>query len=65
MCLGQEHVPQTQLSCPLLHVLNDSRMRGEALLCGLANLAEVYLVGGNAFFFDESLDLDVVLVHRL
>ena len=60
MCLGQEHVPQPKLSCPLLHLLDDRRVRREALFGGLADLAEVDLVGGNAFFFDELLDLEGV-----
>lgn len=66
MCLGQEHVPQPKLAGPLLHIFNDGWMRREALFCGLANLAEVYLVGGDAFFFDELLNLidELVGVQR-
>jgi hypothetical protein len=33
-------------------------MRGEAFLGRLTNLAEVYGVGGDAFFFDKLLYLD-------
>jgi hypothetical protein len=33
----------------------------EALLCGFPDLADVDGVGGDAFFFDELLDLDDVL----
>jgi hypothetical protein len=32
-------------------------MRREALLCRLANLACVYGIGGNTFFFDKLLYL--------
>jgi hypothetical protein len=42
---------------PLLEVLDDGRVRCEALLCRLANLAGIYGVGGNAFFFDKLLYL--------
>jgi len=57
VCLGQEHVPQSQLLGLDLEVLDDLWVRREALLGGLADLAEVDGVGGNAFFFDELLDL--------
>jgi len=57
MVLWQEHIPQTQCLCLLLQVLDDAGMRREALLGGLANLAEVDFIGGDAFLFDEFLDL--------
>lgn len=71
VCLGQEHVPETEFLRPLLQVLDDRRVRREALLGGVADLAEVYLVGRDTFFFDELLylyksirrELVRVLVH--
>lgn len=62
VCLGQEHVPKPQLTPTLLHVLDDLRVCREALLGRLAQLADVHSVGGNAFFFDELLDLRDPLV---
>jgi hypothetical protein len=58
VCLGQEHVPDSELLGSLLHVLDDGRVRREAFLGRLADLAEVYGVGGDTFFFDESLYLN-------
>lgn len=55
--LGQEHVPETQLPGPLLQVLDDGRVRREALLRRLADLACVDGIGGDALFLDELLDL--------
>lgn len=57
MCLGQEHVPEAQLLSPLLQVLDDGWMRGEALQGSVTNLADIDGVGGNTFFFDELLYL--------
>jgi hypothetical protein len=65
MGLGQEHVPQTELARPRLQVLNDGRVCREALLCGLADLACVDGIGGNAFLLDELLNLQVLLVSIL
>jgi hypothetical protein len=36
-------------------------MGRESLLCGFSNLANVYSVGGDAFFFDKLLYLDDML----
>lgn len=55
--LGQEHVPEAELAGARLEVLDDGGVRLEALLGGLADLARVDGVGGDAFFLDESLDL--------
>jgi hypothetical protein len=55
--LGQEHIPETKLLGPLLQILDDLRMRSEALLRRLTNLACVDGIGGNALFLDELLDL--------
>ena len=64
VCLGQEHVPEAQLAPALLHVLDDLRVRREALLGRLAQLAHIHRVGGDAFFFDELLDLRHPLVYQ-
>ena len=57
MVPGQEQVPEAELLGAGLEVLDDGRVRGEALLGGLADLADVDFIGGDAFFFNELLDL--------
>jgi len=60
VCLGQKHIPQPELLRPLLHVLDNGWVGREALLYRLADLACVYGIGGDAFFFDEPLYLLIV-----
>jgi hypothetical protein len=43
---------------PLLQVFDDGWMRAEALLDGLPDLAYIYFVGRDAFFFDKLLYLE-------
>jgi hypothetical protein len=57
MRLGQEHVPQSQVARTLLQVLDDGRVRREALLSRLTNLALVDSISGDALFLDKLLDL--------
>ena len=61
MCLGQEHIPKPEFLRTLLQVLDDGRVRRKALLHCLADLASIYGVGRNAFFFYEFLYLDALL----
>lgn len=60
MVFGQEHVPKTKLASALLEVVNDGRVRVEALGDSLAQLLVVDRVGRDTFFFDELLDLRCV-----
>jgi hypothetical protein len=55
--LGQKHIPQTEFLSLLLQVFYDGRVGAEALLDGGAELLVEDEVGGDAFFFDELLDL--------
>jgi hypothetical protein len=57
MRLGKEHVPEPELARTLLQVLDNARVRREALLRRLAQLPHVNIVGGDALFLDELLDL--------
>lgn len=59
--LGQEHIPQAEGLGLLLQVLDDGGMRREALLGGVANLPDVHLIVGNAFFLDKLLNLGETL----
>ena len=55
--LGQEHVPQAKGPGLLLQLFHDRRVGAEAVDDALANLLAYEGVGGDTFFFDESLDL--------
>jgi hypothetical protein len=59
--LGQKHVPQPELLSLLLQIFDDGRVGLEAgLHAALADLLVVHGIRGNAFFFDEFLDLQSI-----
>ena len=63
--LGQEHVPQPQLSRSLLQLFNDWWVGTEAFLGGAADLLRQDSVCWDAFFLDELFDLPGISVELL